>query len=151
MAAIANITVFDGATTPVSHTLTAIAVSRSTSGDVSAEWREVLASVPRYAQVYATMKMATLKSGVTRAELTVGVPVMEAITNQNAAGYTAAPKVAYEDKYTLTGYQHPRSTLTSRRLARQMIINLAGNISTTVAPATTGPAPDLFDSQVLPT
>jgi len=151
MSSMANITVYDGAATPVSHTLTAISVSRSANGDISAEWRELLPTVPRYAQVYALMKMSTLKSGVVKTEVVVGVPVMEAVTNQNAAGYTAAPKVAYEDRFVLTNYQHPRSTQTSRRLARQIVVNLAGNVSSSVAAATSGFVPDLFDNQVLPT
>lgn len=151
MAAIASITVYDGAATPVVHTLTPVSVSRNEKGDVSAEWREVLASVPRYAQVYANMKLTTMKSGVALAEMVVGVPVMETVSGQNASGYTAAPKVAFEDRYVFRAYQHPRSTQTSRRLTRQIALNLAGNISSSVAAATSGPAPDLFDNQVLPT
>jgi hypothetical protein len=150
MSAIANITVFDGAATPVSHTLTAISVSRG-EREVTAEWREMLASVPAYAQVRASMKIETLKSGVFKTELRVVVPVMEAITNQNAAGYTAAPKVAYENTLVTTGFFHPRSTVTDRRLARQLICNLLNNISTSVAAASTGPFPELVDQLVAPT
>lgn len=150
MSAIANITVFDGAATPVSHTLTAISVTRE-SGSVIAEYREMSASVPAYAQVRATLTLTRLKSGVYKAESRVVVPVMEAILNQNAAGYTAAPKVAYEDTVIMTGFFHERSTVTDRRLTRQMAVNLAGNISTSVAPVTTGPFPELFDQLVAPT
>jgi len=51
----------------------------------------------------------------------------------------------------LIGFQHPRSTITSRRLARMLLVNIANNVSTSVAAATTGPASELFDSQVMPT
>jgi hypothetical protein len=150
LSAIANITVFDGAGTPVSHTLTAISVTRK-DNSVIAEWREMSATVPAYAQVRASMKLETLKSGVYKCETRVVVPVMEAVTNQNAAGYTAAPKVAYENTFVTTAFLHQRSTVTDRRLARQILVNLLGNISTSVAAATSGPASELFDSLVAPT
>lgn len=150
MSAIANITVFDGAATPVSHTLVAISVTR-TGGKVVSDWREMLASIPAYAQVRAQMTIERLKSGVYKVEQRTVVPVMEAVLNQNAAGYTAAPKIAYENTFVTVGYFSERSLVTDRRLARQIHINIAGNISTSVAAATTGPAPDLFDSLVAPT
>lgn len=150
MSQIANITVFDGAATPVSHTLVAIQVTRE-KGKVTAEWRESLASVPAYAQVRATMSIETLKSGVYRVEQKVVVPVMETVSGQNAAGYTAAPKVAYENTVILSAFFHQRSDITGRRLARQLAVNLAGNISTTVTPVATGPLPELFDLLVAPT
>lgn len=150
MSAISNITVYDGAATPVSHTLVAISVTRK-DNEVIADWREMAASVPAYAQVRAQAKLTLLKSGVYKAEFRVVVPVMEAVLNQNAAGYTAAPKVAYEDTFITTAFLHQRSTVTDRRLARQILVNIAGNISTSVAAATTGPFSELFDQLVMPT
>lgn len=150
MSQIANITVFDGAATPVSHTLVPVSVTRN-GGQIEAAWREQLASVPTEAQVRCFMKMNSLQNSIVRTEVTVEVPVMETVTNQNAAGYTAAPKVAYVDKITAISYQHRRSTITSRRLARQILVNILNNVSTSVAAATTGPASELIDSQVAPT
>lgn len=150
MSAISSITVYDGAATPVSHVLAPIYV-RSEKGVVTALWREQLASLPTEAQVSLTAKSEVLKSGVVRTEMTVAVPVMETVTNQNAAGYTAAPKVAYVDRYQMINFQHPRSTITSRRLARMLLVNVANNISASVAAASTGVASELFDSQVMPT
>jgi len=150
MSAIANITVFDGAATPVSHTLVAVSVTRE-SGKVTAEWREAVAGVPVTAQMRASMTIEKLKSGVYKVEQRVVVPVMEAILNQNAAGYTAAPKVAYENTVITTGFFHERSDVAGRRLVRQAAINMMGNISTSVAAATSGPFPDLLDSLVAPT
>jgi hypothetical protein len=150
MAAIADIVVFDGASTPVSHTLKAVSVTRS--GDrVTAMWREALASVPTEAQVWATAELISLKNGVTSEVFTVGVPVMETVTNQNAAGYSAAPKVAYTDKMVFTAFSSKRSTVTSRRLARQILVNIGNNVTTTVAAATTGALPDLVDNLFAPT
>lgn len=150
MSQIANITVFDGAGTPVTHTLTAIEVSRE-KGKVQALWRESNAALPVYAQIRATVSLEVLKSGVCKSEVRVVVPVMEAIGAQNAAGYTAAPKVAYENTYVTTGFFHERSDITGRRLARQIMVNLLGNVSTSVAAATSGPVPELFDMLVVPT
>jgi len=116
-----------------------------------AYWREALASIPTEAQVWATAKLTNLKNGVTKEEFTVGVPVMETVTNQNAAGYTAAPKVAYTDKVVFTAFSSKRSSVTSRRLARQILVNIGNNISTSVAAATSGPLPDLFDNLFAPT
>jgi hypothetical protein len=150
MSQIANITVFDGAATPVSHTLVAVSVTRE-SGRVTALWREGIAALPVYAQVSVSMSIEQLKSKVYKVEQRTVVPVMEAILNQNAAGYTAAPKVAYENTVIVTGYFHQRADIAGRRLVRQMAVNLAGNISSSVAPVTTGPLPELFDQLVAPT
>lgn len=150
MSQIANITVFDGAGTPVSHTLTAIEVSRE-KGVVRALWRESNAALPVYAQIRAMVSLEVLKSGVCKTEVRVVVPVMESIGAQNAAGYTAAPKVAYENTFVTTGFFHERSDITGRRLARQIMANLLGNVSTSVAAATSGPVPELFDMLVVPT
>ncbi len=150
MSNIANITVFDGASTPVSHTFVPVSVTRA-ANRITAEWRENLASVPTYACPRISMILETLKSGVIRTECTVEVPVMEAVSGQNAAGYTAAPKVAYTNRESWTSYAHPRSDLTGRRLAKQILTNLSNNVSTSVAAATTGFMPELVDSLVAPT
>lgn len=150
MSAIANITVFDGASTPVSHSLVAISVTKE-NGVVTALYREQLASLPTEAQVSAEVKQRTLKSGVVETRLRVSVPVMESISGQNAAGYTAAPKVAYVDAFEEVNFAHPRSTITSRRIAKQILTNLASNVSTSVAAPTTGVFDEAFVQQVMPT
>lgn len=150
MSQIANIVVFDGAGTPVTHTLVAIEVVKE-KNKVSALWRESLASLPIYAQITVTMSSERLKSGVWKTDCKVAVPVMESVSGQNAAGYTAAPKVAYTNTLIATGYFHERSDVAGRRLARQLLINLLGSVSTSVAPVATGPAPELIDQLVNPT
>lgn len=149
MANQANITVFDGAATPVSHTLIPAGVTRE-KDTITAQWRESLNNVPVYAQVTCTMRITRLKSGVYKTESKVEVPVMESISGQNAAGYTAAPKVAYVNTVSTTGFFHERSDANGRRLVRQMAVNIGGNISTSVVPATSGPLADLFDLLVAP-
>jgi len=153
MANIANIVVFDGAATPVSHTLVPVDVSKdSKTGAIVALWRENVASLPTYAQVSATARLTkSRRSGVWNVDFRVEVPVMESISGQNSAGYTAAPKVAYVDTTGIYGHYHERSTLAGRRLSRQLALNIGGNITTSVAAATTGVLPDLFDSLIAPT
>jgi hypothetical protein len=148
MAQQANITVFDGAATPVSHTLVGEGVQRLVDGSLQASWKESLTGVPDYAQIRAIATKKKLKSGVYAVAFRVEVPVMESISGQNSAGYTAAPKVAYVDTTELRGFYHERSLVTGRRLSRQMAVNLGGNISTSVAPVTTGFLPELFDQLI---
>lgn len=150
MSQIANITVFDGAATPVSHTLSPVSVTRE-KGKVIAEWRETNSAVPTNAQIRVSMTIERLKSGVYKTEQRVAVPVMEAVSGQNAAGYTAAPKVAYEDTVVTTGWFHERSTVGGRRLVRQLATNLQNNVSTTVAASVSGFFPELLDTLVAPT
>lgn len=150
MANIANIVAFDGASTPVLHTFTPVSISRE-KGAVTAEWREVTAGVPAYASLRVTMKIEQLKSGTYRVSERVVVPVMESISGQNAAGYTAAPKVAYEDTIETIGFFSQRSDLMGRRRVRQLALNINGNVTTSVAAATSGPAVELFDLLVAPT
>lgn len=150
MSQIANITVFDGAATPVTHTLVPVAVNRE-KGAISAIWREQITSLPVEAQISVEARLETLKSGVVRAEVKTMVPVMESVSGQNAAGYTAAPKVAYVSTYITTEYIHPRASIANNRTARQLHVNLQGSVSTSVAAVTTGPMPELFDLLVAPT
>jgi len=147
MSQIADITVYDGAATPVAHTLKAISVSR-TGNKISALWRESNAALPAYAQIVLSLDLEQLKSGVWKSKSRVEVPVMESVSGQNSAGYTAAPKVAYVDAMEFTSYSHPRSTITGRRLARQLLINVAGNISVSVTPSTAGFMPELIDQLI---
>lgn len=151
MAQQANITVFDGAATPVSHTLVGEGIERLPDGTIKAVWKESLSGVPDYAQVRVTMTKRRLKTGVWRVTCRGEVPVMESISGQNSAGYTAPPKVAYVDTLDTIGYFHERSVLAGRRLVRQMVTNITNGVSTSVAPVTTGPAAELFDQLLMVT
>lgn len=150
MSAMSNIVVYDGAPTPVSHTLNPLSVE-SVQGEQIASYRETIPSVPDEAQVRATLRKKKMGSGVTRTVVRVEVPTMEAIGAQNAAGYTAAPKVAFSDTYEMIGYHHPRSTPESRRLARQLAINFFEGEPASRLAYTTGPVPELCDLLISPT
>ncbi len=151
MSSIANLVAFDGAATPVSHTFLPQQIN-NIAGEIEAIYLESLSGVPIYASPKCVIgRSKRQKSGVYRSVITVEVPVMEAVLNQNASGYTAAPKVAFVDKVQIVQFAHERSTVASRRLTRQLAINIANGILTTVTPVTTGPAAELFDSGVAPT
>lgn len=150
MAQMANITVYDGAATPVAHTFVPVSVTREKAKTV-AEWRENSLTVPVYASPRLTLTMENLKSGVTKVEQRVVIPVMEAIGAQNASGYTAAPKVAYENTLYIGGFFHPRSDLVGRRILRQMIVNLGGSVFTSVPTTNTGYTPEMIDLLIMPT
>lgn len=150
MSAQANITVFDGAATPISHTLVAIENKVLPDGTQYALWREQLAALPTEAQVSVETKKRKLASGVVETRTRTNVPVMEAVAGQNAAGYTAAPKVAYVDSRETVTFQHPRSTSLSRNICYQISRNLANNVSTTAAAISAGVEYELEVQQMMP-
>lgn len=150
MSIMTDLVVYDGAATPVSHTLKAISV-RTEKGVTEALWREANASLPTEAQISVALKTRELPSRVTQVEMRTNVPVMEATNGANAAGYTAPPKVAYVDSFVSMGYFHPRSTETGRRLARQLHVNALNGVGTSVVPNTTGFPAMAYDAQIMPT
>lgn len=150
MSAIASLVAFDGQSTPVSHTFLAESVARDGANKV-ATYKEATAGVPDYAQGKVTISHRKLGSGVNRVSVRVEIPVMESVSGQNASGYTAAPKVAYVDTVEQTGFFHERSVIAGRRSVRQLCTNIMGNVTTSVAAATSGPASELFDTLIAPT
>lgn len=150
MSAIANIVAFDGASTPVSHTLVPISVTRE-GGKVIAMYREKIPTLPEEAQVFVILTQEKTKAGTMITTYDVNVPVMEGVSGVNSSGYTAAPKVAFIDRNVYTNYAPSRSTVISRRLARQLLVNMTGNVTTSVAPATAGCVPEAVDLLVMPT
>jgi len=150
MSAQANIVAFDGAATPVSHTFTPVSSSIDPkTGENVALWREINAALPVQAQATVRMSALLQKNGVYRMVVSVQVPVMESVSGQNAAGYTAAPAVAYVNTVTAIGYFNKRSSVTDHRIVRKLCENIMQNVSTSVAVATTGPAPELLDSFIV--
>lgn len=151
MSNIANITVFDGAATPVAHVLVPVFQGKDADGVVNALWREQLPSLPTEAQVRLEQKQRKLKSGVLETRTRVVVPVMESVSGANASGYTAAPRVAFEDADEWVSYAHPRSTIAGRRLCKQLLTNFSNNIATTVAAAVAGPFDEAVSQLIMPT
>ncbi len=151
MSSIADLVAFDGASTPVSHTFKALSVAKD-GKRILASYRESIAGVPVYAQARVTVYQDEVTTnGIYRNGVLVEVPVMETVTNANAAGYTAAPKVAHVVSSRHEFLTHERSDVTIRRLARQLAVNIANGVTATATPVTTGPVPELFDQLVMPT
>jgi hypothetical protein len=150
MSAIANITAYDGAASPVSHVLIPVSVVKS-GNKVTASWREMLTGVPTNAQVRCVMTLEQLASKTYKTSRRVEVPVQEVVTGSNSAGYSAAPKVAYVNTTELIGLFSERSDVAGRRLVRQLGINIDNNVATSVGASTSGPVPELFDLLVAPT
>lgn len=148
MSSQANITIFDGAASPVSHTFTPLGSGVDAKIGHVARWRELLASVPIGASPRVSTFEKTLRNGFQRIEVRVEVPVMESISGQNSAGYTAPPKIAFIDQVSFVGYFSPRSAPGNRRLAKQLLTNLLNNVATTVPAPLTGPAAELIDSGI---
>jgi hypothetical protein len=144
MAQLATITVFDGASTPVSHSLPGVEVLREgLPVTTKAIWREQIAGLPEGAQLTLTQLKKKLPSGVSVHISRVEVPVMEQASGVNAQGYTAPPKVAYTDTFELVSKVSARSTEVTKRIAMQVLINWISNTSSTQTPISLGWAADL--------
>lgn len=150
MATQADITVFDGQATPVSHILASIDNWRE--GDTRFTlWRENIVTLPDEGQVRCLLATRKLKSGVTETRASVVVPVMEtAGTGGNQGGYVASPKVAYEERVDVTVYKHPRSTKAGRTSVMQIARNLLNNVATSVAAVSAGQINLAFQDSILP-
>lgn len=149
MAAQQPITVFDGASPPVSHVFAVIDNKTLKDGTRFSMWREQL-NLPSEAQVRLELYQRKLPSRTLETRAVVVVPVMESVSGPNAQGYTAAPKVAFEDRVEIKVFSHPRSTPVSRRLVKQIALNLFGNVSVAATPVSTGVLDEAFVGQVMP-
>lgn len=148
MASQTTVTLFDGATTPVSHTFDATSVVNE-NGTVTATWRENLASLPIAGQCYLKNVLRPVKNSVYSGEVEVGVPVMESATTTGVSGYTAAPKVAHTLREKYVFYRHERATQALARTSRQLLVNWMNNVSTSVATPTSGVIDDLSAKMIV--
>lgn len=146
----ATYTVFDGASTPVSHSLLGIGVKSDLLLGEQAYWRENLGALPEQAQVRLCFLKKVLKSGFTRTEVRVETPVMEAVSGVNAFGYTASPKVAHVPAVSIVQYKSPRATYNEMVLLNQILRNIYNNVATTVPAVTAGAAAEVLHSGIMP-
>lgn len=149
MAQAAAITAYDAAVAPVAHVFHPIEISKHKKR-LTVFYREQVAGVPLEAQGRLYIHRDDLPSGVTRLEARVEIPVMENISGQNAAGYTAAPKVAYHDVAGAYCFVHTRSLWQGRHNVRQILVNALRGNTVSVAPETVGPVIDAFNLVVMP-
>lgn len=144
MAAIADITVFDGETTPLQHVFYADHVEY-TGQDLVALWQEKVAGVPEYAQGTISLTRRKVNSGLIRIGCMVKLPVMESVNGANLSGYTAAPKVAYVDSYEGVQWSHPRSLAQGRQNVKTIYKNLLFDSAVTGSVISSGV---LYNAQV---
>lgn len=153
MSAIAQVLASDGESPAVLHTFEPIFV-RNENGKQVAFYRQDVSGVPLEAQPTLTVSQETLRSGVPKYTVRLVTPVMESVSGQNAAGYTAAPKVAYSVTSECTTYGPSRSTKQQRKNSRMMLASIMLGVDTGWSAGTldnVGPAVDLIDSGISPT
>lgn len=119
MAQIANIVVADGASTPVNHTFSPVASSPV------AIYRENLATLPVIGQGRVELSNKSgANASLQRVKISLALPALETISGENAAGYTAAPKVAYTNVVVIDMMLPARGTVQQRKDLRLMLSNL---------------------------
>lgn len=122
MAQIANIVVADGATTPVNHTFVPI------SSRPSAMYREQIASLALVGQgVVDISNNSAANASLQRVRVKLALPALETISGENAAGYTASPKVAYTNTVMVEFIMPARGTVQQRKDLRTLVMNLMAN------------------------
>jgi len=153
MGSIAQVQASDGEDTAVLHTFNPIFV-RNEGGKQVAFYRQDVSGVPLEAQPTLTVSQETLRSGLPKYSVRLVTPVMEAVNGQNAAGYTAPPKVAYSVTSEFVTYGPPRSTKQQRKNSRMMLAAIMLGVDTAWSAGildNVGPAVELIDSGVSPT
>jgi hypothetical protein len=119
MAAMANILVKDDSNPLVEFTLVPVTNNRP-------KWRTQLTGVPVNGQITAEQLVnEQLGSGDWKRVMKVEVPVMETLgTAGTSAGYQAAPKVAYVEKWTVSKIAPARSVLADAANSLKIVIGL---------------------------
>lgn len=119
MSAVSSITIHDGKETPVDHTFYPIQTGELT------QFRENLSTIPIIGQgVVSIFTKLDSKSGLNKIRVVLELPALETATGQNAAGYTAAPKVGYLNKVSAEFFLPSRGTAAQRKDLRVLLSNL---------------------------
>lgn len=104
MADMANIVVYDDASTPVVRTYVPI------TDTPNPKWSEVNAAKSLVAQERVEMSHELQKNGVMRRVVKLEIPVLEETSGAAADGYVAPPKVAHTIVAQVSLFAHQRST-----------------------------------------
>lgn len=120
MSDIANIVITDGEDTPVVHTFKPVQQSPN------AVYREDIADVPVLGQGKLSVALAE-NASLYKTRVILEIPVMETAMAQNAAGYTAAPKVAHTLRADVVLFAHSRSTYQQRDNLISLLISALGD------------------------
>lgn len=119
MSQIAVISVADGQATPVTHTFNPV------SSSPVAFYRESQAGLALVGQGACELSNRSgSNAALQRVRVKLALPALETVTGQNSAGYTAAPKVAYENTVMVDFILPIRGTAAQRKDLRVMLSNL---------------------------
>lgn len=121
MAAIAAITIADGKGTPLNHVFNPIA-----SG-IESMFRTANADLPLVGQEKLALRMKKVNPSVDAVVIGLELPALETATSANSSGYTAAPKVAYSNRATVTFMLPARGVKAQRTDLRVLLMNLLAN------------------------
>lgn len=125
MSAIASIAIADGQTTPVTHTYNPVQ-----SIDPAVYSRNGDDSVPVSGQEQITVALRTgsnASDALSRAKITLRIPVLETPSGGTPSGYVAPPKVAYYMQLNIEALLPNRSTAAQRKDLRVLGSNLLLN------------------------
>lgn len=122
MSAIANIAILDGQATPVTHTFIPYATSPNPA------WREAQSGLALVGQPWIVIVIKPdTGTGLNKVRITMDLPALELITGSNSSGYTAAPKIAYDNKVVMDFFLPSRGTSAQRKDLRVLTSNLMLN------------------------
>lgn len=121
MSAIAAITIADGKATPENHTFNPI------ESGVASMYRTGVSTLPLIGQEVIRVTQKKVNPQVQSVVVALDLPALETATGENSEGYTAAPKVAYVNRCTLTFMLPVRGTAAQRTDLRTLVKNLLAN------------------------
>lgn len=121
MSAIATITIADGKGTPANHVFNPIK-----SGERSL-YRTSDGALPLIGQETIQTTVKDLNAQLKSVVIVMGLPALETATAANSSGYTAAPKVAYENKVKIEFFLPNRGLPAQRTDLRVLLKNLLTN------------------------
>lgn len=121
MSDISTITIADGKGTPENHVYQPI-----NSGNDSL-FRTATSTLPLIGQELITAKIKKVNPNVNSVVVGIELPALETATDANSSGYTAAPKVAYVNRVTMTFMLPTRGTAAQRTDLRTLAKNLLAN------------------------
>lgn len=126
MAVVANITIDDGATTPVARTFTPVAQAIAKAGSkVSYLDRSANGGIAvGFPELHITAENVLGNDPIARYRVKASYPVLETISNNTASGYAPAPQKAYHLQYEGVWTIPKRSTTVDRQTFGGLIANL---------------------------
>lgn len=124
MPAIGNITINDGATTPVAHTFAPVGVDGSL-----AEYADRAGGIPvGYGKITISVRgPQNAVSGVYKVQVKVLVPTLDVTSPSTSSGIQPAPTVAYTTACMMDFLLPSRSSLQNRKDVLAYVKNLLGN------------------------